>query len=97
MHLRNPLGGRTARKETHKWASNAPKRPAVRRYRSMIGGDSTYTYVKEWEYESFTEAEEIRARAHAHPAYAEYRALQAEDREKSITIDQRNEVYELLD
>jgi hypothetical protein len=71
--------------------------PAARQYRCIMGADSQWTYVKEWEYDSFTAWEELRAKYHADPAYAEIEALVAEDREKGITIDQRNEVYWLLD
>jgi len=70
---------------------------AVRHYKCNFGADSQWTYIKEWEYDDFASWQEIYERAHADPAYAEVEALQAEDEEKGITIDQRNEIYTLLD
>jgi len=71
--------------------------PAVRQYRCMAGADSGYSFIKEWEYDDFTSMEALRAKYHADPAYAEMAVLTAEDREKGITIDQRNEIYQVLD
>jgi len=67
---------------------------AVRHYRCALGADSMWTYVKEWEYDDFAAWQEKMARERADP---EEQALIAEDREKGITIDQRNELYFLLD
>jgi hypothetical protein len=70
---------------------------AARHYRCRIGADSRYTYVKEWEFKDWATRQDLSEKARAHPAQAELQALRAEDREKGITIDQRDEVYELLD
>jgi hypothetical protein len=67
---------------------------AVRHYQCVVGADSQWTYVKEWEYDSLASMEEIGAKRRADP---DWQALVAEDEEKSITIDQRNEMYMLLD
>lgn len=70
--------------------------PAARHYRCMAGADSYWTYIKEKEYDDFASWQEVHDRMVADPGYAEIQALQAEDREKGITMDQRYEWYRLL-
>ena len=67
---------------------------AVRHYECRVGADSTRTYVKEFEYDDLAAMQEIGDTMGADP---ERQALVAEDEEKGITIDQRNEMYMLLD
>ena len=67
---------------------------ALRHYQCFFGADSAWTYVKEWEFDDFASMEEIDAKRRADP---DWQALVAEDEEKGITIDQRNEMYMLLD
>ena len=67
---------------------------AVRHYQCRVGADSTRTYVKEFEFDDHAAMQETGARMGADP---ERQALVAEDEEKGITIDQRNELYILLD
>jgi len=69
---------------------------ADRHYQCNVGA-STYTYVKEWEAEDLASWQAMWERAQADPAWPEWQALSAEDQEQGITIDQRNEVYTLID